>query len=83
MVGSVHEGDFKLVPPEEAGSMTGLIYIRVGDIDAHYQRATSAGAVIVRELKETDYGSREYAARDPEGHVWSFGTYGVDVNTEG
>jgi len=27
------------------------------------------------ELHDTDYGSRDYAARDPEGNVWSFGTY--------
>ena len=36
---------------------------------------TLAGAEIVRELADTDYGSREYSARDPEGNHWSFGTY--------
>ena len=51
------------------------IYVAVADVDAHYQRAKAAGAEIVRELEETDYGSREYTARDPEGHLWSFGTY--------
>jgi uncharacterized glyoxalase superfamily protein PhnB len=29
----------------------------------------------VRELEDMDYGSREYSARDPEGNLWSFGTY--------
>ena len=35
---------------------------------------TDAEAV-VRELSDTDYGSREFSVRDPEGNVWSFGTY--------
>ena len=51
------------------------IYVQVQDVDAHYARAKAAGAEIVRELADTDYGSREYSVRDPEGHLWSFGTY--------
>lgn len=51
------------------------IYVVVEDADAHCSRAREAGAEIVRELNDTDYGSREYGARDPEGNVWSFGTY--------
>lgn len=43
--------------------------------DAHHDRAKAAGARIVRELQDTDYGSREYSARDFEGNLWSFGTY--------
>ncbi|OJH33579.1 VOC family protein [Cystobacter ferrugineus] len=50
-------------------------YVYVADIDAHCARARAAGAVIVREPYDTDHGSRDYAARDCEGHVWSFGTY--------
>ena len=51
------------------------IYVAVDDADAHYEQAKAAGAEIVREIEDTDYGSREYTARDPEGNVWSFGTY--------
>jgi uncharacterized glyoxalase superfamily protein PhnB len=51
------------------------LYVAVADVDAHHDRARSAGADIVRELTDTDYGSREYACRDVEGYVWSFGTY--------
>ena len=40
-----------------------------------YQDAKAAGAEITRELQDMDYGSREFSARDPEGNVWSFGTY--------
>jgi uncharacterized glyoxalase superfamily protein PhnB len=51
------------------------IYVVVDDPDAHYARAKAAGADIVREPQNTDYGSREYGAKDLEGHHWSFGTY--------
>jgi uncharacterized glyoxalase superfamily protein PhnB len=53
----------------------GGIYVVVEDPDAHCARARDAGAEIVRDLNDTDYGSREYGARDPEGNAWSFGTY--------
>jgi uncharacterized glyoxalase superfamily protein PhnB len=51
------------------------LYIVEPDPDAHHERALTAGARVVRELEDTDYGSREYSVRDPEGNVWSFGTY--------
>ncbi len=51
------------------------VYVYVEDVDAHYERARSAGAEILRELQDTEYGSREYTACDPEGNLWSFGTY--------
>jgi uncharacterized glyoxalase superfamily protein PhnB len=61
--------------PRGAGCVTQTVYIVVDDPDAHHDRAKAAGAEIVRELNNTDYGSREYGARDPEGHLWHFGTY--------
>ncbi len=51
------------------------IYAVVSDPDGHYERARAGGAEIVRELADQPYGSREYSARDPEGNLWSFGTY--------
>jgi uncharacterized glyoxalase superfamily protein PhnB len=51
------------------------VYIVVDDPDGHYERAVAGGAEIVRGLTDEDYGSRGYTARDPEGNVWSFGTY--------
>jgi uncharacterized glyoxalase superfamily protein PhnB len=56
-------------------SSTVSIYVVVTDPDRHHATAREAGAVIVRELEDTDYGSREYSVRDPEGNLWSFGTY--------
>lgn len=51
------------------------IYVAVDDVDAHHARAAAAGAEIVKAPYDTDYGSREYHARDCEGRFWSFGTY--------
>jgi len=53
----------------------GGIYVVVIDPDAHCARAREAGAEILREPFDTDYGSRDYSAKDPEGNVWHFGTY--------
>jgi uncharacterized glyoxalase superfamily protein PhnB len=50
-------------------------YVVTDDPDALYTRAVAAGAEILTELHETEYGSRDFAARDPEGNRWSFGTY--------
>ena len=61
-------------PPRPLAS-TVSVYIVVPDPDSHHAQAKAAGATIVRELEDMDYGSREYSARDLEGNLWSFGTY--------
>lgn len=56
----------------------GAAYIVVRDaasVDALHDRAVSAGAKIVITLRDTDYGSHDFACLDPEGNFWSFGTY--------
>ena len=70
-----------MVPPDPANPWSAAaqgLYVYVPDVDAHYARAKAAGAVIVRELADTPYGSREYSAQDPGGNLWSFGTYYPD-----
>jgi uncharacterized glyoxalase superfamily protein PhnB len=47
----------------------------VADADAHYARAKAAGATIIIDIADQDYGGRGYACRDPEGHIWWFGSY--------
>ena len=47
----------------------------VTDTDAHYARAKAAGAVIVMDIADQPYGGRGYSCRDPEGHLWWFGSY--------
>ncbi len=50
-------------------------YVVTDEPDALFARATAAGAEILTGLHDTDYGSRDFAVRDPEGNRWSFGTY--------
>jgi uncharacterized glyoxalase superfamily protein PhnB len=69
-----HDGWMGGKPPDALASPISL-YVVVDDVGAHHRQATAAGADIVRDLAEMDYGSREYSARDPEGNLWSFGTY--------
>jgi uncharacterized glyoxalase superfamily protein PhnB len=52
-----------------------LVYCATEDVDALYERARDAGADIAVELTDTDYGSRDFTVRDPEGNLWAFGTY--------
>src|SRR5687768_5099809 len=52
-----------------------VLYLVTDDPDGHHDQAVAAGAEIVLELTDQPYGSREYAAADPEGNVWTFGTY--------
>ncbi len=68
MLGSVHDHD--TTPP---GSFSA--YVVTDDPDELHQRVVAAGADIVVVLHDTDYGSRDFAVRDPEGNRWSFGTY--------
>jgi uncharacterized glyoxalase superfamily protein PhnB len=53
----------------------GWVYVAIEDADAHHDRAAAAGAKITAALHDTDYGSRDYSAVDPEGNTWNFGTY--------
>jgi uncharacterized glyoxalase superfamily protein PhnB len=51
------------------------VYVVTDEPDALYARAVEAGAEVVQELYDADYGSRGFTVRDPEGNQWSFGTY--------
>ncbi|MCM6775804.1 VOC family protein [Nocardia sp. CDC159] len=53
----------------------GSAYVVVDNPDELYERAKAAGATITRELRDEEYGSRGFTCRDPEGVIWSFGTY--------
>ena len=74
MLGSAREtdGDQEVgaTKPGEFGA-----YVVTDEPDALYERAKAAGAEIIAAPHDQDYGSRDFAARDPEGNRWSFGTY--------
>lgn len=66
--------DHTASPASIGGKNTRSIHVHLKDgIDANCARARAAGAVIVREPEDQFNGARVYAAKDPEGHVWSFG----------
>ena len=48
------------------------VYVQVDDVDAHCERARQAGARILSEPEDVEYGDRRYRAEDPEGHRWMF-----------
>lgn len=78
MLGSAGEGEFDALqkpPGAVGGAVTQSPYIVVKDADEHYARAVAAGAEIVMEIRDEDYGGRGYSCRDPEGHLWNFGSY--------
>jgi uncharacterized glyoxalase superfamily protein PhnB len=52
-----------------------LVYVALDEVDELYERVRAAGGEIALELTDTDYGSRDFTARDPEGNLWAFGTY--------
>lgn len=74
-LGQSREGGVDVRSPRETGSRSASLYLVVDDVDACYARAKDAGATVVRELQNTEYGSREFTVRDLDGHSWSFGTY--------
>lgn len=72
MLGSIghNDGPFANRPPGVAS-----IYVVTDHPDDLFARAQRAGADVVMGLTDTDYGSRDFSVRDPEGNLWSFGTY--------
>jgi uncharacterized glyoxalase superfamily protein PhnB len=62
-------------PDQVGGIETQTCYLVVADIEAHCARAKASGAEIIFDVRAGRYGGRGYASRDPEGHVWMFGTY--------
>lgn len=73
MLGSVRAGQDSADGPTPPGQFSA--YVVTADPDAVHARAKAAGAELTTDLHVTDYGSRDFAARDPEGNRWYFGTY--------
>jgi uncharacterized glyoxalase superfamily protein PhnB len=78
MVAPIQETAFGklMVQPDEIGGVeTQICYLRVDDPRAHQARASEAGGDVVLDIKAEAGAQRGYSCRDPEGHIWSFGTY--------
>lgn len=68
--------------PADLGAVSQSLYVYVDDVDAHCERARSAGATIVSEPEDMFWGDRMYYARDCEGHHWNFAQHVKDVSPE-
>jgi uncharacterized glyoxalase superfamily protein PhnB len=78
MLASVVASEYgKLVKqPDEVGmASTQSACLIAKDADAVYALATAAGATMVLDIRDQDYGGRAFTCRDPEGHLWSVGSY--------
>lgn len=75
MLGSVRDDYGRMVgTPGDNGGKS--VYVAVDDCDAAYAKAKAAGATILEEPRDRDYGSREFICADPEGNVWSLAPTG-------
>jgi len=75
MIGSEWSGDHKS-PKSVGGKNTQTVHVQLAkgeDIDTHCEMARAAGAEILQSPETQFYGDRTYRARDPEGHIWTFG----------
>ena len=75
MLGQARDDAYGALLGDQTVPRTDALYVAVEDLDTVFKAATGAGAVIEQPLHDTDYGSREFLCRDPEGHLWSIGTY--------
>jgi len=76
MLGSARDDEFgRLQRPPTTDAVTQSPYIIVAGVDDHYAHAVASGANITIDIKDEDYGGRGYSCRDPEGHLWNFGSY--------
>ena len=82
MIGNEWTEDHKS-PASIEGKNTQTVHVHLEeDIDAHCERARKAGAEILMEPETQFYGDRSYRARDPEGHIWTFGQTVKQVSPE-
>jgi len=58
--------------PKDLPAMPSQLFCEIDDVDAHFQRAKAAGAVVIAEPENQPYGFRMYRALDLEGHRWLF-----------
>jgi uncharacterized glyoxalase superfamily protein PhnB len=77
MLGSLNDNAFGRLmrQPDEVGGETQSVYVVVADADAVHARAKAAGAEMLIDIKTEDYGGRGFTCRDPQGHIWTVGSY--------
>lgn len=68
--------------PAQIGCDTQSLTVFVDDVDRHFERTRAAGAKIVENLHETEYGERQYGVEDIEEHHWLFSRHARDVSPD-
>ena len=69
--------------PKQLGQESVGIYVEVdADVDRLCERARAAGAEILEEPTDQEYGHRRFTASDPEGHHWYFARVTREVPAE-
>lgn len=83
MLGSARDDEFGRLMGGSGNRFRASVYVVVDDVSGHAARARKAGAEIIMEPEEQDYGGSSYTARDPEGNIWSFGSYDPRASRDG
>ena len=71
------------VSPDRLAGTNQSTCIYLPEVDSVYESALAAGAKVIFAIEDTDYGSRGFTVRDPEGHDWNFGTYRTGTEWNG
>ena len=82
MVGLASEGAGRESPQSLGGKVSQRLYVFVDDVDAHFERARSAGAEVMSEPREQFYGDKVYECVDLEGHRWKFAQHVRDIDSK-
>lgn len=86
MLGTATANEYGMLrrqPDELGGAQTQSAYVVVDDADAVYARVRASGCRIALEIRDEDYGGRGFSCYDPEGFLWSVGTYDPWSDGEG
>ncbi len=78
----VNQADPGTSSPQKLGYGTQSLTVFVDDVDAHFHDCKAAGAKIVEDLHVTEYGERQYAVEDLDGHHWLFSRHARDTSPD-
>ena len=70
----LHEDNLKpgLFSPDKHNGTTAVVGLFVSDVDVYMKNAIIAGATLISEAQDYDYGYRQGEIKDPFGHHWVF-----------
>ena len=74
--------EFGALSPVSGGGASVTIHIYTNNVDAAFERATSAGAQVSMPLMDQFWGDRYGLVTDPSGHKWSLATHVKDLSPE-